>query len=82
MKLSDFLSRVKIEDSHSNGVIPISFILQDISGVELIPEIFDSCRILYGRYYSLKSLRYHISTRFIVKAKEVFPLLYMEHKNS
>ena len=63
MKLSDFLSRVKIEDSHPNEVIPISFILQDISDVELIPEIFNSCRMLYDRYYSLKSLRYHISTR-------------------
>ena len=47
MKLSDFLSRVKKEDSHPNEVIPISFILQDTSNVELIPEICDSCRILY-----------------------------------
>ena len=34
MKLSDFLSRVKIEDGHPNEVIPISFILQDTSDVQ------------------------------------------------
>ena len=73
MKLSDFLSRVKIEDNHPNEVIPISFILQDTSNVELIPEIFDSCRILCGGYYSLKSLRYHISTRSTTKATGNFP---------
>ena len=73
MKLSDFLSRVKIEDNHPNEVIPISFILQDTSNVELIPEIFDSCRILYDGYYSLKSLRYHISTRSTTKATGNFP---------
>ena len=49
------------------------FILQDTSNAELIPEIFDSCRILYDGYYSLKSLRYHISTRSTTKAIGNFP---------
>ena len=85
MKLSDFLSRVKLEDNNPNEVIPISFCLHDMVNEELYIELIDCYNILHDNYYSIHDqsiLRYNVGTRSSTKAKgEILPPVHGVQKH-